>query len=712
MLEHDLVLKSGELYLAGNIATDGSRERATGLYLRDTRHLSTFLVTLNGHSPDVLSAIAHDATHGAVITANRHFRSSNGEVVLPLQILLEQAVKIDDCLRMSFTLQNFHRAAVELSLEIEMASDFRDLFDVRGFPRSDRGKLIQPVVQGNAVTLGYVGLDERPVQTIVTFDRDVVVTRKRTDAPVNEGVMPILPGTEEMPFGEETFRLPEAVASLTVALEPQERWTLNVDVIPVPAAGPPIVATIPNVALPASVITDNRIFNRVVDRSQHDLQALQTAFPHGELPAAGIPWYVAPFGRDSLIAGLQTLPLLPDRAVSTLRVLAALQGNEIDENREEEPGKILHEMRYGEMARLNEVPHSPYFGTVDATPLWLMLFAEAVAWTGSRELYAELLPRAERALEWIERFGDVDGDGLVEYRGVAHTGGHITHQVWKDSYDSLNHADGSPAFGPVAAVEVQGYVFAAYRRLADVAHVYGSPVWATQLREQAEKIRVLVEEQFWLPAREFYAQALDGDKQPVEVLSSNPGHLLMCGLPSRERAEQLTRRMRQPDLDTGRGLRTLSALAPTYNPMSYHNGSIWPHDNSMVAAGFYRYRDREAGHAIATALFEVAQEQALYRLPELYCGFAREGNYDDAPIGYPVSCSPQAWAAGAVPHLICSMLGLEVDVAAGKLTLSPALPDWINELTVSDLSVLGSRGTLHVERHGTGYTIETTSLPV
>jgi glycogen debranching enzyme len=712
MLEHNLVLKSGELYLVGNIATDGSRERATGLYLRDTRHLSTFLVKLNGQQPEVLSANAHDATHGAVVTANRLFRSPNDEVVLPLQILLEQTVKLDDNLRMSFTLQNFHRAPVELALEIEIASDFRDLFDVRGFPRAGRGKLTQPVIDGKSVTLGYVGLDGQTIQTIVAFDRDAQVSRKRLEAPVNEGVMPILPGTEELPFEAETFRLPEAFATFGISLEPQERWTLNVNVIPVPVAGPPVVGAIPDVGVPASVYTDNRMFNKVMARCRQDLEALQTAFPHGELPAAGIPWYVAPFGRDSLIAGLQTLPLLPDRAIGTLRVLASLQGTEIDEDREEEPGKVLHEMRYGEMARLCEVPHSPYFGSNDATPLWLMLFAESVAWTGSRELYEELLPNARLAVEWIERFGDVDGDGLVEYRGSAHTGGHITHQVWKDSYDSLNHADGSPAIGPVAAVEVQGYVFAAYRRLADVADAHGDEIWARDLRERAEAIRVLVEDQYWLPALEFYAQALDGDKQPVAVLSSNPGHLLMCGLPNRERAEQLTRRMLQPDLDSGQGLRTLSSLAPTYNPMSYHNGSIWPHDNSMIAAGFYRYRDRESGHALATAMFDVAQEQALLRLPELYCGFGRDGNYGGAPIPYPVSCSPQAWAAGAVPHLVCTMLGLEIDVAAGKLTLSPSLPKWLDELTISDLSVLGSRGTLSVRRQGSGYAIETVSLPV
>jgi len=712
MLENDIVLKSGELYLVGNISTDGSRERATGLYLRDTRHLSRFRVTINDMEPELLSAFPRNATHGAIISANPHLRCNNGEVVLAQQILLEQSIMLDDRLRVTFTVQNFHRSAVALTLKMETAADFRDLFDVRGFPRSDRGTWRVPRLDDREITFGYTSLDGLIAETRITFDRDPHFVRRRLATDLNKGMDPILPGTEELPFAHETRKMPEVLAMFDVTLEPQECWLLSVEVIPIPACGPPIVGTVPRDSTPALVQSNNRTFNKLMLRCRQDLEALQTSFPDGALPAAGIPWFVAPFGRDSVIAGLQTLPLYPERSVGILRVLAALQGTKIDAVREEQPGKILHEMRYGEMARLGEVPHSPYYGSIDATPLWLWLFAETVAWTGDEDLFRELLPNARLAVDWIQRFGDVDGDGLVEYLGTAHTRGYITHQVWKDSYDSLNHADGAPVSGPVAAVEVQGYVYAAYRKLAEVCSEFNEVEWATELRQRAEAIRCLVEDQFWLPALEFYAQALDGAKQPVKVLSSNPGHLLMCELPSQDRAERLMRRMLQADLNSGRGIRTLSSEAITYNPMSYHNGSIWPHDNSMIGAGFFRYREWEAGHAITTALFDVAQEEDLFRLPELYCGFGRHGNYEEAVVPYPVSCSPQAWAAGAMPLLVCSMLGMEVDLKSRRLTLSPSLPKWLDEITIYDLTVLGSRGSLIVRRAGSGCAIESATLPI
>ena len=712
MLNYNLVLKSGELYLVGDIATDGSRERATGLYLRDTRHLSTFLVTINGLIPEVLSAIAHDATHGAVISTVPHFRSASGDVVLTQQILLEQSVKLDDRLRVNFTVQNFHRAPVTLSLELELASDFRDLFDVRGFPRAQRGKWRTPRVDGREVTLGYTGLDGLVAETLVTFDRDPQVTRRQLRLDMNRGVIPILPGTEDLPFEDETQSMPEVSASFVMTLAPLERWLLTAEVIPRPATGSEIVGAVPMNGAPATVTTDHRIFNKLMVRCRDDLDALQTSFPHGDLPAAGIPWFVAPFGRDSLITGLQTFRLYPDRTIGTLHVLAALQGSRIDDLREEEPGKILHEMRYGEMARLKEVPHSPYYGSIDATPLWLWLFAETVAWTGNEHLYNELLANARLAVDWIQHYGDVDGDGLVEYQGVAHSSSRITHQVWKDSFDSLNNQDGSPAAGPVAAVEVQGYIFAAYRKLAEVTEIFGDASWANELRRRAEEIRISVEERFWLAGHEYYAQALDGEKAPVEVLSSNPGHLLMCGLPTRDRATQLVRRMLLSDLNSGRGIRTLSSEAATYNPMSYHNGSIWPHDNSMFIAGLFRYRERNAAHELGTALFDVAQEQHLMRLPELYCGFESQASYDHSPIAYPVSCSPQAWASGAMPLIVCSMLGMDVNLATQTLSLSPSLPSWLNEVNIHDLSVLGHKGTLSVRRVGSGYAIEAAALPL
>jgi len=430
MLEHDLVLKSGELYLVGNTPTDGSREHANGLYLRDTRHLCHFRLTVNGVEMETLSAVPHDATHGVIVSANPHFRSSDGEVIPAQHVLLEQAIKLDDRMYVNIILQNFYRLPVKLNLDLEIAADFRDLFDIRGFPRSERGKFRRPRIEDSEITLGYTGLDGLISCTRLVFDRQPVVKVRKLTEDLTEGVVTIVPGTENLTLAHETMYMPEIIANYEMTLEPHERWLLTVEVVPQPANGPKIVGTVPREATPASIWTDNRIFNKLLLRCRQDLEGLQTSFPEGSLPAAGIPWYVAPFGRDSLITGLQTLPLAPHRAIGTLRVLASLQGTTIDTRREEQPGKILHEMRYGEMARLGEVPHSPYYGSIDATPLWIWLFAETVAWTGNEDLFRELLPNARLAVEWISKYGDLDGDGLVEYSGVAQDVGHINNQVW------------------------------------------------------------------------------------------------------------------------------------------------------------------------------------------------------------------------------------------------------------------------------------------
>ena len=457
----------------------------------------------------------------------------------------------------------------------------------------------------------------------------------------------------------------------------------------------------------ARIATDHFWVNRIIDRAATDLDMLQTSFRDGTLTAAGIPWFVAPFGRDSLITSLQTLYVAPDRAKETLRTLAALQGRAVDPFREEEPGKILHEMRYGEMARLGDIPHTPYYGTVDATPLFVMLFAETVRWTGDESLYRELLPNVQRALEWIEQWGDRDGDGLLEYTTQSAESVRIVHQGWKDSHDSLHDVDGRSVIGSVALVEVQGYVFAAYRWLAEVVALYGDASWAVDLRARSDQVRRVVEDRFWLPEEGYYAQALDEEKRPVTAISSNPGHLLYCGLPSPERGRLVAARLRQPDLDSGWGVRTLAASMATYNPMSYHNGSVWPHDNSLIAAGLGRYGEMGGLERIASALFTAAEHLPDHRLPELYCGFPRnEDAAADGPIQYPVSCSPQAWAAGATPLIIRAMLGLEADPGRGTLRVAPALPDWLSWVRIDGLEALGRHFDLEVVRDGAGYRVQ------
>lgn len=522
MLGHNLLLKSDELFLVGNVPTDGSREDAAGLYARDTRYLSRFSVTINGARPETLSVHTHDATHATITNANPGLTLTDGAALAPHLLSLEQSVKLDDSLRVMAILQNFAKRVLPITLTFQIAADFRDLFDIRGFPRDLHGRWRRAEVGESDIVLAYRGGDGLVDETVVSFDRIPRVSLHhvgRTED--DEGTPPHHNGQQE--FSDiDTTALPEVRASFDLMLGPLERWLLTARVTPRPAVGPSIAPVRPDRSESATVTSDNQMFDRVLHRCHLDLQALETIFPHGELPAAGIPWYVAPFGRDSLITGLQTLHLAPQRAVGTLRVLAALQGTKIDDYREEEPGKILHEMRYGEMARLAEIPHTPYYGSVDATPLWIWLFAETVTWTGDANLYRELLPNAVRALHWIDEYGDRDGDGLVEYSTAARSGSHITHQVWKDSIDSLNDADGMPVEGLVAAVEVQGYLYAAYARLADVASAMGERVWATQLSDRAAQIQAIVEERLWLDSEGFYAQALDGDKQPVRAVTSNP----------------------------------------------------------------------------------------------------------------------------------------------------------------------------------------------
>jgi len=715
VLEHNLVLKGDELFLAGEINTDGSGEPATGLYVRDTRHLSRFRLTLNGEPLDRLSARVTGARTATVVEANRPLPQPDGSLLTPHTIAVEQEVELGTAATVRLCLANHANRPVSVQLAVRLAADFRDLFDIRGFPREIRGDVLPPAPadDGLSALLAYRGLDGQRAETVIRLDRPALLeVVPADDEPIPEAAV-LLPGYDAVTVRLRPPIPPSLRASFDLDLATNERWELTVTIEPRPAGDTPVsaLATLPDGKPPrlARIASDNPFFDRFLARCAADLTALQTSFPEGSLPAAGIPWYVAPFGRDSLIVGLQTYHSAPKRAEGTLRVLAALQGDQEDPERHHGPGKILHEVRYGEVARLGEKHHTPYYGSVDSTPLWLLLFAETVAWTGDDRLWSDLLPNARKAIAWIERWGDRDGDGLVEYRARPADGKRIVHQGWKDSHDSLHHPDGRPVDGEIALVEVQGYVFAAYRRLAEVAAVRGDHAWAAELRAKAEAIRQTVEAGFWLDGEGFYAQALDSGKRPVAAISSNTGHLLFCGLPTAERGSLVAARFRRPDLDSGWGIRTLSARMPTYNPMSYHNGSVWPHDNSLIADGLRRYGDVAGAHRIAAALFAAAEADPLSRLPELYCGFARgDRAAGDAPVAYPVSCSPQAWAAGAGRLLARTMLGLRVDVERKLLLADPALPPWLGELRAEGVEVLGTEVSLRAQRHGSGASLEAT----
>jgi glycogen debranching enzyme len=456
----------------------------------------------------------------------------------------------------------------------------------------------------------------------------------------------------------------------------------------------------------SEISTSSESFTRLLARSGTDLRVLSQQVVDGYFPAAGIPWYAAPFGRDSLITALQTLILNPDLARGTLRLLARFQGRTVAPWREEEPGKILHEMRFGEMARLKMVPHTPYFGTVDATPLFVMLFVETMRWLGDEQLYADLLPNVLLAVEWIDKYGDVDGDGFVEYRASTSSGG-IRNQIWKDSGDSTQFPDGTLAETPIAACEVQGYVYAAKQGLSALLAAHGEPAQAARLAEEAARLKDAFNATFWMPDADFFAQGLDAGKRPIPTITSNPGHCLWTGIADTEKAAAVARRLVAPDMASGWGVRTISSHSPSYNPMSYHNGSIWPHDNSILMAGLRRYGFRAETLNLATQLYQASLRFRYYRLPELFCGFDRDDRYGAGPAEYPVSCSPQAWAAGAPVLLLQSLLGLEPGGPDAAPRVDAWLPDWLDEVTVRNLRAGARRWTVQTRRAGEEVVVNT-----
>jgi glycogen debranching enzyme len=416
-----------------------------------------------------------------------------------------------------------------------------------------------------------------------------------------------------------------------------------------------------------------------------------------EVISAGIPWYSTVFGRDAIITSIETLALNPGIARDTLRYLARRQGVREDPFTEEQPGRILHELRRGEMARSGEIPHVPYYGSIDATPLWLVLLHETWRWTGDTTLVRELLPAAERALSWMDRYGDLDGDGFVEYARTSDKG--LVNQGWKDSGDGVPNPDGTLPAPPIALVEVQGYVHDAKVRTAELFQIAGRLDRAAALRREAAELRDRIRTVFWDEDLGTFALALDGAKRPVPTATTNAGHLLWSRVPTVAQGERLRERFLQSDFFSGWGVRTLSAAHPVFNPMSYHDGSVWPHDNALLVLGLALYGHARAALPIVRAVYEAGAGTQFQRLPELYCGMSR--GTGRRPVGYPVSCSPQAWASGALFMMLQALLGLYPDAPTGVLHVrDPVLPDFLDHLTLEGLCIGNSRVALQFRRHG------------
>ncbi|HET9490350.1 MAG TPA: glycogen debranching N-terminal domain-containing protein [Methylomirabilota bacterium] len=683
-----IVLKHDDAFLVadrrGNIPFLPGSE--FGFYVDDTRFLRRLELRLGHQQSLLLSAGVSEETLEGVIELTNPDLLEDGRVVLPRHTLrLSRTLTLyGQQLSQRLMLESFAPEPVQLLMVWEFGADFADVFEVRGFRRARRGVELSPDCQRDTVELPYRGVDGVIRTTRLTFDPP-----------------PARLGEES---AEYLLELPaSARLDITVTV------TARTEAIPRPVLSPTHASERRRQAIgefrrqTVALQADHELFNRWIERSWGDLRLLVTDTADGMMPYAGIPWYVAPFGRDSLFVALQTLPFLPAVARGTLRYLAHYQARTDDAFTDQEPGKILHEYRRGELAACREIPFVPYYGTVDATPLFLILLGEYVRWTADLDLARELWPAAERALAWLERSGAPSDDGYLWYRRRSPVG--LDNQGWKDSHDSIMHATGELAKGPIALVEAQAYRYAALLAVADVAESIGRGALAPGLRTRAGRLRERFENDFWMEDQRFYALALDGEHRPCRVLSSNPGHALWAGIASETRARAVAEQLMAPHMLTGWGVRTLSSRERLYNPMSYHNGSVWPHDTAIAALGMRRYGLQEPLLALATGLFQAVLNFDGLRMPELFCGFAQRPG--QGPIRYPVACSPQAWSAGVVFHLVAGMLGLTPQARENRLMLDrPCLPTWLRWIEVGGIQLAASRVSLRVSQGRDGAAVE------
>jgi glycogen debranching enzyme len=650
-----------------------------GLYHRDMRHLSHLALSFDGMRPLLLSSnLREDNATLTCDLCNPDIRCGDRLILRQDLIHLRRSKFLwQAACYERIALRNYDGRRHHITLTVEFAADFADLFEVRGLRRKRRGTILPPTVGPNGVTLPYEGLDGRRRETRLRFDP--------------------APARIEANRAEFEIKLPHggrAVVFVEVRCEgpPRERPPRAVFFASMRDARRALRASSSRAA---SVETSNQIFNEGLRRCVSDLYMLITDQSEGPYPYAGIPWFSTVFGRDALITALFTLWMDPSIARGVLAYLAANQATSYDKAADAEPGKILHEMRQGEAAMLGEVPFRRYYGSVDATPLFLILAGAYLERTGDIGFLRTLWPAIEAALGWIDTEGDRDGDGFVEYGRQTDEG--LTNQGWKDSQDSIFHADGKLAHGPIALVEVQAYVFAAKRAAATIARRLGFDERAASLDNQAEMLRQRFEAAFWDEQLGNYVLALDGDKRPCRVASSNAGHALFSGIAAPARAERVGRSLMGGALFSGWGIRTIGSLEARYNPMSYHNGSVWPHDNALIALGFALYGFGRQAAQLLESLFDASIHMDLRRLPELFCGFARQRS--QGPTAYPVACSPQAWAATAPLALLQACLGLGFDLANRSITLNrPELPSFLDQVILRGLSLGDARVDVMLRR--------------
>ena len=679
--ERTRVLKDGETFAVfdhyGDIVPFGLGEQ--GLYHEGTRYLSRLELRINGVRPLLLSSTVREQNDLLVVDLTNPDIRIGEDAVFARDILhiFRSKFLYDGACYERLRVTNHGLDPVMLSIALRCAADFADIFEVRGTARERRGRVLEPRVEGRALFLAYDGLDG-------------LQRRTRIDC---------IPAPETVEGTDVTFRLalaPQAseTISCTISCEagPQPRVTPAHD----DAFGAVGTALSQARAGRPGILTGNERFNAWLGRSSSDLHMMLTDTGHGVYPYAGVPWFSTVFGRDGIITALELLWMDPSIARGVLAYLADAQATETNAEQDAEPGKILHETRKGEMAALHEIPFGRYYGSVDSTPLFVLLAGAYYERTADRTFLESIWPNVEAALRWIDTYGDRDGDGFVEY--MRHTPEGLAHQGWKDSQDSVFHASGAMAEAPIALCEVQAYVYLAKRRAADVAALLGLHDRAAELAGQAGALREKFEAMFWSEELSAYVIALDGQKRPCHVRSSNAGHCLFGGIASPRRAERTAATLMSRDMFSGWGVRTIGAREHRYNPMSYHNGSVWPHDNALIARGFANYGLTESATGIFQGLFDLSQFVDLQRVPELVCGFSRRPS--EGPTLYPVACAPQSWAAAAVFMLLQSSLGLVVSAPLRQIVFQRALlPEFLPWVRITNLRVGEASIDLLLERH-------------
>ena len=657
---------------AGTIRQAGLGE--LGIYHEGTRFLSRFEIALERQRPLLLGSTVRSDNVLIVDFANPdmpEFRG--GHLPRDTVHMFASSFLWNGAWHARIRLHNFALGPLELELALLFAADFIDIFEVRGMRRERRGELREPVVGKDSVTLAYDGLDRRTRTTVLSFaPAPALLTRTRAE------------------FRITLAAKAEAVIEIRAAFANGAALTYD------DACTHTHARTESRRGCCAELATSNPVFDEWVERSAGDLEMMITETPHGPYPYAGVPWFSTAFGRDGIITAYQRLWLDPALTRGVLAFLAATQATGHDREQDAEPGKIIHETRLGEMAALREVPFGHYYGSVDATPLFVVLAGAYWRRTADRAMLEMLWPHIEAALAWLDQHGDVDGDGFVEYARRSTRG--LVSQGWKDSYDSVSRRDGALADGPIALCEVQGYAYAARRAGAELARVLGRDDRAAQLEHAAEALREQFERAFWCDELGTYALALDGEKRACAVRASNSGHCLWSGIASAERAGRVIATLLEESSFSGWGIRTLDADEARYNPISYHNGSVWPHDNSLIAMGMARYGAKRGAARILEGLFEASHHFDLRRMPELFCGFRQRAH--EGPTLYPVACAPQAWAAGAVFLLVQACLGIDIDATRRCVYFDrPVLPAGLEQLVIRNLEVGTGSVDLIVERY-------------